>query len=205
MENNFGDIDAGEMNGPWGHLLTNWFLGGYIGKKLVTKLAQDYGEKSMQQDSPVRRAQVEQYMYPEKDILPRTNLRPTALNNADTTQVWRSIKSFLPDTIHGMGMFKDKDLPATMPTTFLPNLGLGRYRASVGKDSSGYYISTYDNWDFKSDDKSEEFDNNIGIQIMNRSGGKGFNVYDRFYFTPDTVKTGMHEGQLQIPRRISTR
>jgi hypothetical protein len=157
----------------------------------------------------------EQFFNPKKNIFPKTDLRPTALSNADTTQVWRSLLPSLGDslylkTVSGYSniesketFFNDSELPKKLSfgvrksmwsgerEDFIePNLALGNYTTSIGKDSLGHYLSIYDSWDFNKPgdtwriDKSED---RLGRNILNHYG-KGFNVYDRIYFTPDTSK-----------------
>lgn len=66
----------------------------------------------------------------------------------------------------------------TMPNRPIP--GLGRYRASVGKGSSGNpYLSVYDKWDFESPVVSP-----LMQSLMDRVG-KGFHVYERYPLTKD--------------------
>ena len=190
-------------------------LGAILPKSITESMMSRYGgsgepepeslptSEEMTLRKALRQKQVDQYLNPNEDILPLTSSRPTALRNADNTQTWRSIKPFLGDTLTMVTdppVFLDKDLPKKTRAFFYPDPALGRYTQSIGKDTLGHYLSIYDSWDFKSGpghaSGGDDLDT-FGHAWATGAGGKGFNVYDRFYFTPDTV-----EGRLKLPKHI---
>jgi hypothetical protein len=166
---------------------------------------------------PVERAQFHQFLYPEVDVLPRSEERPTSLTR-NKDQIFRSVKNFYPETIAYVGghagAFVDADLPKVLKQSdvvgqwadnslveLAPRLGLGDARVSVGKDpKKGYYLSVYDSWDFRSGPGHSGSGLALDRAIAERLG-KGFNVYDRFYFEPEKRA----DGTLSIPSTFAVK
>lgn len=160
-----------------------------------------------------RTKQIAQYKHPELDILPLTEERPTSLTRFKG-QAFRSLKRYYPDRI-GVGAVVDLstgDLPKVLNSddvlfasdsgagygaSLTYGLGLGHARVSVGKDKRGYYLSVFDSWDF------EEGRGHTSIPMRSsdaRKIGQPYNIYDRFYFTPDE-----RDGKLYVPGIIQVR
>lgn len=154
---------------------------------LAQLLMQAYGATMPE----VRQKQVRQYLHPTEDVLPRTDQRPTDLNQF-LDRIFRSQKDYIPQNIElppsitGQRL-KDLQLPLKMDAeavrghygpenrgNMFPDgmpvgrqMGLGGATISLGGTPDQPYLSIFDSWDDPS-----------GQRWMDKSGVP-FNVYDR--------------------------
>lgn len=164
-----------------------------------------------QQYVPEDEEYLHQYMNPDKDLIPRTNERPTRLtiNPRDKT-AWRQLPRSYPGssiqevvTKRGFAL-KPEELQRIQPGQVVPLMmpyevpdtvaGLGAYTASLGRDEQGPYMSVYDKWDFDSPHV-----NFFTKGVMDRLG-KAYNIYERLGISPTTGPEA-NDGAYRIIRR----
>jgi len=159
-------------------------------------------------EHPIRRKQIEQFMYPNQDIFPRTDLRPTSLTKFQD-RTFRSMKDYIPRVIElpdyisgvpfdlleeiGLPYSVDQNARVLVPSQhgsainipLLTNsMGLGEGTVSIGKDpkTNQPYMSIFDSWDFDEPGSGFEWTSQL------RKSGVPFNIYDRIPLKMDNGK-----------------
>lgn len=173
--------------------------------------------------APIRDAQIDQFLSPETDIFPKSDVVPSAATLVKGRTV-RSLGPFRPQEISlnelsdtgspiGPVKFSDEELPKKLDSSWVsgsqgqsqdPLDTLGHFITSIGKDKRGYYVSIFDSWDFDQPGaagagigKEGSLRARLGEKVL-RQTGTPFYLYDRFYFEPERAK----DGSLTVPRSV---
>lgn len=162
-------------------------------------------------DRDIRHAQIKQYTNPTERVFPDSQYRPTSLTKF-RDQPFKSLMDYYPDTIEMNQKLPTVDdlknngpyvlnqdrvfgYSPKQPLTYFDlnddgpklgkELGIGNGQMSLGYDPEKKkpYMSVFDSWDFKTDDKQngEIYD---GFGLLDKAGSP-FNTYDRVYFEPN--------------------
>lgn len=168
---------------------------------------------------------LDQFLNPQREVLPRQDLRPSSLSNP-AALMWRqtSLPNALTALLHGGGTDYEPGerlltwaeierlRPGTIVNPIYPTsaenadsegiVGMGHFAGSVGKDATGPYWSAYDKWDFDSPVV------NPLVRMMLHRIGTPYHVYDRFDVTPGSafdVPPGAEEAVVKLTRRKAKR
>jgi hypothetical protein len=165
-------------------------------EKLLNHMAQLMFKADSLMMPNIRRDQINQYLNPDKDIIPRTDMRPQSITKFGN-QIYRSQKDRLPSSIilptsiagkdplsigiQTLDEYKEpiysigpesENLMFNQDISLARRMGLGSAKTSI-RGGKNPYISIFDSWDDPSNYK-----------ILD-DAGTPFNIYDRIPISLD--------------------